>query len=111
MSVEGKRFGKTGTPIQIGGLKASGSKKVTASTALNFDSDSDRIVEIYNCTGDIAYFKLDVGANPTGAPTAIADGVGVVMSKSVSRPFLLPADCRILSNEDVLIVPLDKEDA
>lgn len=111
MAINTKKYSNTGTAIQVAGLKASGSKKVTASTALNFDSNVDRIVEIYNCTDNIAYFKLDVGANPTGAPTAIADGVGVVMSKSVSRPFLLPADCRILSNEDVLIVPLDIENA
>jgi len=111
MSLEGKRYTKTGSPIQIGGLKASGSKKVTNDVQLTFDANNDRIVEIYNASDYAVYFKLKVSGDIGAKPTAIADGVSMVFGKSVTRPFILPAGCKIKSSGDLLIVPLDIEDA
>lgn len=111
MGVEGKRFLKTGSAIQVAGLKASGSKKVTDDVQLIFDANNDRIVEIYNASASEIFFKLKVSDGDIGTkPTSIQDGVCIVFPQSVSRPFLLPAGCKIKSNGDLLIVPLDKED-
>jgi len=98
-----------GTAIQVGGLNASGSKKIVDGTARVFDSNNDRIVEIYNGTPNTAYIKFQVGSAPVGKAESAQDGVTMVFSKSVSRPFILPANTYLLTNHDILVVPLNKE--
>lgn len=108
MGLEGKRFNKTGAPVQVGGLKTSDSVKIAAAGNAVFDANNDRIVEIHNLASSDCFFNIKIGA-ASGTTPSSASGSGFIAAKNSTRPFVLPKNGYIKTTQDILVVSLDAE--
>ena len=106
--IDGKRFTKTGAPIQVGGLKTSDSVKIAAGANDVFDANSDRIVEIHNLSSSDCFFNIKI-TEASGTTPSSADGSGFIAAKNCTRPFILPANAYVKTTQDILIVSLNAE--
>lgn len=106
--LSGRRFGQTGAPIQVGGLKASDAKVLSANTAVQFDANLDRIVEIVNYTSSAVWFVISSSSNPTNA--SAADGNCVIPPNGSTRPFLLKKGMYIEASASVNVRALDVQE-
>ena len=109
MAIQGKRFGKTGSPMQVAGLKTSDAKITSANTAVQFDANNDRIVEIQDYSGSGGWFVLSTSSNPTDADAS--DGNAYIPPFGITRPFILPKAYYIETSVTCNIRSLDIEDA
>ena len=105
--IEGRRFSKTGSPIQIGGLKTSDAKVTSANTGLQFDANNDRLVEIQDYSGSVVWFAIKA-TNDITNPTA-ANGNACIPPYGITRPFILKAGMYIEASGTVNIRALDIE--
>jgi len=107
MGVEGKRFLKTGSTIQVGSLKTSDAKITVANTGLQFDANNDRIVEIQDYSGSVVWFAIKA-TNDITNPSA-ANGNACIPPYGITRPFILKAGMYIEASGTVNIRALDIE--
>ena len=105
MAIQGKRFGKTGSPMQVAGLKTSDAKVTVANTGLQFDANNDRIVEIVDYSGAVVWFSIK-STNDITNPTA-ANGNLCIPPYGSTRPFVLKAGMYIEASGTVNIRALD----
>jgi len=108
MSLKGTRFGITGAPVQVGGLKTSDSKKVAANGNAVFDANHERVVEVHNLSSTDCFFNIKIGA-ASGTTPSSASASGFIAAKNSTRPFVLPKNAYIKTTQDILIVSLDAE--
>ena len=105
--IDGRRFAKTGSPIQVGGLKTSDAKVTSANSGLQFDANADRIVEIQNYTGSVVWFAIKA-TNDIADPDA-SNGNACIPPYGITRPFILKAGMYIEASGTVNIRALDIE--
>lgn len=111
MGIPAKQFGGKGTTIQVGGLSTSSAKEIASpGTGEVFDANAERIVEIHNVGSNDCFFKIQIGSAASGTP-AQGDGVGFIVAKGCTRPFILPANGFITASQKIIVVSLDTETA
>lgn len=108
MAIQGKRFARTGAPVQVGGLKTSDSVKIAAAGNAVFDANEERVVEIHNLSSSDCFFNIKIGA-ASGTTPSSASGSGFIAAKNCTRPFTLPANAYVKTTQDILVVSLDAE--
>ena len=108
MAIQGKRFGKTGSPMQVAGLKTSDAKVTVVNTGLQFDANNDRIVEIQDYSGSGGWFAIK-SKNDITNPTA-ANANAYIPPFGITRPFILPKGYYIETSVTCNIRALDTED-
>tara|TARA_R100000234_G_scaffold97735_1_gene66108 strand:+ start:403 stop:723 length:321 start_codon:yes stop_codon:yes gene_type:complete len=106
--VEGKRFKKTGAPIQVGGMSASDAKITSANTGLQFDANNDRIVEIQDYSGAVNWFSIK-STNDISDPDA-SNGNLAIPPYGITRPFVLKAGMYIETSGTANIRALDLQE-
>ena len=109
MAIQGKRFGKTGSPMQVAGLKTSDAKVTVANTGLQFDANNERIVEIQDYSGSGGWFAIN-STNDITNPTA-DNANAYIPPFGITRPFILPKAYYIETSVTCNIRSLDIEDA
>lgn len=108
MSITGLRFGQTGAPIQVGGIKASDAKVTAANTGLQFDANNDRVVEMQDYSGAGIWFAIK-STNDIADPDA-SDGNIFIPPYGITRPFLLKAGMYIEASGTANIRALDTQE-
>lgn len=79
MSITGQRFGKTGAPIQVGGMSGG----LTATTAIAVSG----IIEVADVTGSGAWIAF--GASGMSAPSADAADAYYIPPYGITRPLVV----------------------
>lgn len=105
MAIVTQKYSNTGSAIQVGGMSASDAKVTAANTGLQFDANSDRIVEIQDYSGAGIWFAIK-STNDIANPDA-TNGNIFIPPYGITRPFLLKAGMYIEASGTANIRALD----